>query len=118
MNNIYDKAFTFAVSIVECHKVLVHRNKEYVLSKQLLKSGTSIGANISEAYGGISDADFAFKLSIAYKECLETKYWVKLLDATGYLHKETSQNLHSDADELAKILYTIINRTKNRKQNT
>ena len=75
MNSLaYDKAYKFAIRIVNAYKYLIHDKKEYILSKQLLRSGTSIGANIAEANGAISPADFSAKVSIAYKECLETKY--------------------------------------------
>ncbi|MCH8569682.1 MAG: four helix bundle protein [Balneolales bacterium] len=117
MNNLYRKSFSFAVRVVNCYKFLSDSKKEFVLSKQLLKSGTSIGANISEAYGGISDADFIFKLSIAYKECLETKYWLDLLRETEFLDSNISNSLYQDADEVAKILYTIITKTKLRDKN-
>ena len=78
-NVVYDKAYQFAIRIVKAYQFLSSEKKEFVLSKQLLRSGTSIGANIAEANGGISKADFSNKISIAYKECLETKYWLDLL---------------------------------------
>ena len=73
-NVVYEKAYQFAIRIVKAYEFLSKEKKEFVLSKQLLRSGTSIGANIAEANGGISKADFSNKISIAYKECLETKY--------------------------------------------
>ena len=76
---LYKKAFKFAIRIVRLYQSLIESKKEFVLSKQLLKSGTSIGANISEANGAISGNDFSCKISIAYKESLETKYWLDLL---------------------------------------
>ena len=77
-NNVtYDKAYKFAIRVVKVYKYLVEKKKEFVLSKQLLKSGTSIGANIAEANGAISKADFSAKISIAYKECLETTNFVR-----------------------------------------
>jgi four helix bundle protein len=84
-NLTYQKAYNFAVRIVKASQYLVKQKQEYVLSKQILKSGTSIGANISEANGAISDADFSAKISIAYKETLETKYWLCLMKDTGYI---------------------------------
>ncbi|MEO1670978.1 MAG: four helix bundle protein, partial [Cyanobacteria bacterium J06631_2] len=79
-NNVtYEKAYSFAIRIVNAYKYLIKEHKEYVLSKQLLRCGTSIGANIAEANGAISSADFSAKISIAYKETLETKYWLSLL---------------------------------------
>ena len=79
--------------------------------KQLLRSGTSIGANISEAKGAISDADFSAKISIAYKECLETKYWLSLLKDTSYLNDKEFESLHKDADELGKMLFATLKTT-------
>ncbi len=108
MNNLYDKSYSFAIDIVKTYQHLSTEKREYVLSKQILKSGTSIGANIAEAFGGTSDADFTAKLSIAYKESLETKFWLNLLKDTGYIHSTISDRLHRDADELSRILYTII----------
>ena len=110
----FEKACSFAIRIVEAYKWLQQEHKEYVMSKQLLRSGTSIGANISEALGAVSDADFSFKLSIAYKESLETKYWLKLLNDTGYFEDKHFESIYNDADELAKMLYSAINTTKNK----
>lgn len=78
-NIIKDKSFAFAIEIINVYKYLSSENKEYVLSKQLLKSGTSIGANVEEAIGGVSKRDFIAKLGIAYKESRETMYWLRLL---------------------------------------
>lgn len=107
-NNLYDKAYAFAIKIIKVYQLLCKENKEMILSKQLMRAGTSIGANISEANGGISKADFSAKLSIAYKECLETKYWLSLLKDTNYLTEELFQNVYNDADELGKILFSIL----------
>ena len=87
-NVAYNKAYDFAKSVVSCYQSITSEQKEFVLSKQLLRSGTSVGANLSEANGAISKADFSSKVSIAYKECLETKYWLDLLKDTGYISKE------------------------------
>ena len=78
-NIILEKSFAFAIRIVNVFKYLIYEKKEFVLSKQLLKSGTSIGANIEESMGGISEADFVFKISISYKEARETAYWINPL---------------------------------------
>lgn len=91
---------------------MISEYKEYTLSKQLLKSGTSIGANISEANGAISEADFSSKISISYKECLETKYWLKLLYETNYIEKSEFNTLFVKADELGKILFSILKKTR------
>jgi len=111
-NNLYNKAYFFAIRIVKTFKYLTEEKREYVLSKQLLRSGTSIGANIAEANGGISKADFSAKLSISYKECLETKYWLSLLKDTEYLDLKTFESMYSDADEIAKILFTVLKKTR------
>ena len=83
-NIIQDKSFAFAVRIVKLYKFLCDEKKEFVLSKQLLRCGTSIGANIEEAIGGHSEKDFFAKLTISYKEARETKYWINLLKASQY----------------------------------
>jgi four helix bundle protein len=106
-NNIIQiKSFAFAIKIVNTYKLL-QTKQEYVLSKQLLRSGTSIGANIEEAIGGQSKADFISKLSIAYKEARETLYWIKLLSATEFLPKDTSEDLICDAEEICRIIGKI-----------
>lgn len=89
--------------------------KEFVLSKQLLRSGTSIGANIAEANGAISTADFSAKMSIAYKESLETKYWLSLLKDSDYISQENYEILHPMADELSRILFSILKSTRFKK---
>jgi len=108
---VYKKAYSFAIKIIRVYKNL-QNDKEYVLSKQLLRSGTSVGANIAEANGAISDADFSAKISIAYKEILETKYWLSLLIDTEYLDKNLFDELHAEADEIAKILFSILKTTR------
>jgi four helix bundle protein len=111
-NNLYKKAYAFSIRIIKAYQYLSSDKREFVLSKQLLKSGTSIGANIAEANGAISKADFSAKLSISYKECLETKYWLSLLKDTDFINNETFRSIYNDADELAKILYTILKKTR------
>ncbi|HEX8329829.1 MAG TPA: four helix bundle protein [Hymenobacter sp.] len=86
--------------------------QEFVLTKQLLRSGTSIGANVEEAIGGISRADFSAKISIAYKEARETSYWLKLLRATEYLTEESFHSVHNDCEEVCRILRAILNTTR------
>tara|TARA_R110002051_G_scaffold13340_2_gene44697 strand:+ start:3544 stop:3909 length:366 start_codon:yes stop_codon:yes gene_type:complete len=107
-NPLLKKSYSFALKIVELHKRFVYEKKEYILSKQLLKSGTSIGANVAEANGAISKADFSSKISIAYKESLETKYWLSLLKDSEYISVKTADELIEDADELSKIMFTIL----------
>ncbi len=110
-NVLSDKSYQFALNIVSLYKKL-SIEKEYVLSRQLLKSGTSIGANVAEANGAISNSDFSAKISIAYKESLETKYWLRLLKDSDYLEEEKFQSLFKSADELSKILYSILKSTR------
>lgn len=113
-NIILDKAFAFSVRIVKLYKYLCDEKKEYILSKQLLRSGTSIGANINEAQAGQSKNDFIAKMSIASKEARETKYWIDLLVATDYLSLEEKhvQTLDSNIVEIVKLLTSIIKTTK------
>ena len=115
-NNLYDKSQAFAIRIVKAYQFLSDEKCEFVLSKQLLKSGTSIGANIAEANGAISKADFSSKISISYKECLETKYWLTLLKDTNFIDEETYESIFRDADELAKILFSILRKTRIQKE--
>ncbi|QYA24477.1 four helix bundle protein [Gramella sp. MT6] len=110
-NVLSDKSYQFALNIVSLYKKL-SIEKEYVLSRQLLKSGTSIGANVAEANGAISNSDFSAKISIAYKESLETKYWLRLLKDSDYLEEEKFQSLFESTDELSKILYSILKSTR------
>ena len=111
-NPLLDKSFLFAIEIVELFRVLQKEKKEFILSKQILKSGTSIGANAEEAIGAISGKEYISKLSIAYKEARETKYWLKLLKATGYLDDESFDDLFQKCEELCKILYSSITTAK------
>jgi four helix bundle protein len=113
-NIIQSKSFAFAVRIINVYKFLSKEKKEFVLSNQLLKSGTSIGANIEEAIGGQSKADFLSKLSVSYKEARETIYWLKLLFATDYLTKEMFDSLFFDAEEIGKIIGKIQITLKNK----
>lgn len=112
MSIISDKSFDFAVRVVNLCRLLQQERHEYVLSKQLLRSGTSIGANVAEAQQPQSDADFIAKLSISLKETTETKYWLRLLAATGYLSEKESESILSDCIELEKILTAIIKTMK------
>jgi four helix bundle protein len=112
-NIIVDKTFRFSVSVVKLYQYLTEIRKEFILSKQLLRSGTSIGANVEEAVGGISRKDLIAKLQIAYKESRETKYWIKLLRATGYVNLPDFDALDSDLEEIIKILVSILNSSKN-----
>lgn len=108
---VYDKAYALALKIVHLYKGL-SQNHEYVLSKQILRCGTSIGANIAEANGAISHADFSAKMSIAYKEVLETKYWLSLLKDSDFLTEPVYTEIYADADEIARILFSILKTTR------
>lgn len=110
-----EKSFDFAVRIVNLHKYLTQEQKEYVMSKQLLRCGTSIGANISEAQRGQSMADFAAKMNIALKEANEAEYWLRLLYRTEYLSKLQFESIYADVQELLGILIAIC-RTSNTKK--
>ena len=105
------KSFALAVRIVKLCKYLRNTKKEYVLSKQLLRSGTSIGANVSEAQRAQSRADFLSKLSIALKEANETQYWLKLLLHTDYLTEKEFSSIHDDLSEVLSILTAICKTT-------
>ena len=109
-NNVLDKAFGFAVRVVRLYQYLVKEHKKFVLSKQLLRCGTSIGANINEAQAGQSKADFISKMSIASKESREAKYWLDLLCTTGYLDNIEShvRSLLNQSEELIKLLTSIV----------
>ena len=109
-NIVLEKSFDFAIRIVDVYKHLCNSQKEYVLSKQLLRSGTSIGANINEAQAAQSKNDFIAKMAIASKEARESKYWIDLLIKTNYLDKnsEHTKSLLNQAEELVKLLLTSI----------
>lgn len=105
---LYEKSYLFAKRIVLLARYLQEQQKEYILSKQLLKSGTSVGANIVEAKSGISGSDFTAKYSIAYKEAQETIYWLDLLYETDSIDAQQHASLHTDCTELAKMLYASL----------
>jgi four helix bundle protein len=111
-NNLYSKAFKFAVRVVKACECIADNRREFILSKQLLKAGTSIGANIAEANGAISKSDFSNKVSISYKESLETKYWLSLMKEARLIDSKIYDSLFADADELSKILFAILKTTR------
>ncbi len=115
-NTIYNKSFAFAIRVVKLYKFLLDEHKEYIMSKQLLRSGTSIGANVNEAIAAQSKKDFISKMSIANKEARETSYWINLLIATKYLdiNEEHVQTLQKNVDEIIKILTSIIKTSQER----
>jgi len=112
VNVIKDKSFAFAIRVVKAYKFLNTEHKEFVMSKQLLRSGTAIGALYREAEQAESKADFIHKMAIAQKECNETLYWLELLSATDYLGKEAFESLYSDAKELIRLITSIIKSSK------
>ena len=111
-NPIVDKSMDFAVRIVNLYKYLRDKHSEYVLSKQVLRSGTSIGANVKEAVRAQSKADFNTKMHIAMKEASETEYWLELLERTGYLTGGQAASILADCVELIKILVSITKTVK------
>ena len=111
-NVILDKSMDFSVRIVRLYKYLRYEKDEYILSKQLLRCGTSIGANATEANEAISKYDFLNKMYITLKECSETLYWIELLHRTDYLSDKQYQSMTTDCRELKKILSSITKSTK------
>ena len=111
-NIIKNKSFDFAIRVVKLYQYLQTEKKEYVLSKQLLRSGTSVGAMVREAEHSESKADFIHKLTIAQKEINETLYWLELLNATEYLSIKQFESINSDAIEIIKLITSIIKTTK------
>ena len=110
-NIIENRSFDFAVRVVKLYRLLTEEKKEYVLSKQFLKSGTSIGANIADAQKALSSADFNAKMNIALKEANETDYWLRLLYKTEYLNKKEFNSIYNDIKEIIAILVSICKKT-------
>ena len=106
-NIIQEKSFTFALRIVKLYQFLISEKSEYILSKQIMRSGTSIWANIEETIGGLSEKEFLHKLSISYREARETYYWLRLLQGLGYISTEQFDSLIHDCEELLKIIWSI-----------
>jgi len=111
-NVIQQKSYAFASRIVKMYKYLLHEKREFVLPKQVLRSGTSVGANVEEALAASSKADFIAKLNIAAKEARETAYWLRLLHDNDYLPTPLFNSLHSDSTEISKIISSILMTTK------
>lgn len=106
-NVVQQKSYEFAIKIVNLYKYLCEEKKEFTLSRQVLRSGTSVGANLEEAIGGQSKKDFYAKLTISYKEARETKYWLRLLRDTNYISSEQSKPLLENIEELLRIIGSI-----------
>ncbi len=114
-NIIRDKTFDFSLKIIEMYKYLTREKKEYILSKQVLRSATSIGANVEGAIAGQSHKDFISKMSIASKDSRETIYWLKLLRKSGYLSKD---DLLNDSIEIGKIITSIVKTSSEEEKNS
>ena len=102
------KSYDLAVRMIKLYQHLTDKKREFILSKQIIRAGTSVAANIREAYNGESSKDFIHKLSISQKECSETKLWLELLKDTDYLTEKQFKSIYSDTDEVYRILTSII----------
>lgn len=109
---IATKSFHFAISVVELYKTIIRREKEFVMSKQLLRSGTSVGANIAEAAGSISKKEFIAKMQISYKEAHESLFWIKLLKETNYISGIEYETMKEQSVELIRIMQSILKTSK------
>jgi len=115
-NILLDKSLYFAGRIVKLHKYLIKTHKESIISKQLIRSGTSIGANINEANYGISKADFIAKMHIAVKETAETEYWIRLLKLSEYIEEKEYDSLLKDCLDIKNILTATLKTAKMNKE--
>lgn len=111
-NVVIDKSMQFSIRIVRLYQYLCSESKEFVMSKQLLRCGTSIGANINEAQYAVSKGDFLNKMYISLKECAETLYWIKLLYQTDFLSKAQYDSIYTDCEELRSLLSSITKSTR------
>ena len=114
-NPLLDKSLHFAARIVKLQKYLLKEKREYIISKQIIRSATSIGANANEAINGISKADFIAKLQISLKETAETEYWLRLLILSNYISKKEGDSLLDDCLEIKRILISTLNTAKENK---
>ncbi|GAA3737835.1 four helix bundle protein [Flavobacterium ginsengisoli] len=115
-NIVRNKSFDFAIRIVKLYQYLNNTKKEFILAKQLLRSGTSIGAMIREAEHAESKSDFIHKFAIAQKEANETVYWLELLKATDYLNEKEFENIYNDAITILKLITSILKTSKNQSE--
>ena len=111
-NILKEKSFALALRIIKLYKFLIENKKEYVLSKQILRSGTSVGAMIREAQNAESKMDFVHKLAIAQKECDETIYWMELMVQSDYISKEAFESVSAEAEQVLKMIKSAILTTK------
>ncbi|MFA6447136.1 MAG: four helix bundle protein [Patescibacteria group bacterium] len=116
-NVIQTKSYQFALDIIRVYKNLYENKREYVLSKQLLRAGTSVGANVEEALGAHTDKDFVCKIAIAFKEAREANYWIRLLRDSGYLEQAVARHLEDASMELIRIMAKIQITFKQNQQN-
>ena len=107
-NPVVSKSKTFALRVINLYKYLTNEKKEYVISKQVLRSGTGIGANVREAHRGQSDADFYSKMNIALKEADETAYWLELLQESEFINQESFDSIYKDCEEIIRLLVSIL----------
>ena len=114
-NPVAEKSKRFAIRIVKLYKHLVDKKQEYILSRQLLRSGTSIGANVREALYGQTKKDFIAKMCVSLKEGSETEYWLELLHETGYLTQKQFHSIYADCGELMQLLTAIVKTAKSKK---
>ena len=115
-NPVLEKSKAFAIRIIRLYQYLTTEKKEYILSKQILKSGTSIGANIRESVRAQSTADFQAKMQISLKEADETEYWLELLKETDYITSNAAESLLADCEELIRLIVAIVKTSKDGKQ--
>ncbi len=113
-DSVRDKSYAFALRMIKMYQHLTKDKQEFILSKQVLRSGTSIGANIEEASGAQSNKDFLAKMTIAYKEARETHYWLRLLHDSGYFTENAAISILNDCEELLKMLASIKKTTQSR----
>lgn len=115
-NVVLDKAFKFSVRIYKLHKYLMSEKHEYILARQMLRSGTSIGANLEEAMGAQSTKDFIAKLSVSYREARETSYWLRLVHRVELIETAHFESIHNDCHELMSLLSSILVTTKSKQK--
>jgi len=116
-NIVKEKSYRFALRVIKAYKFLSDEKREFVLSKQMLRSGTAIGALIREAEQAQSRADFVHKMNISLKEANETAYWLMLLKDSEYIDEESFMSIHKDCDELIRLLVSIVKTTKTKNEN-
>lgn len=113
-NVLLEKSLLFSVRIIKLHKYLIKEKREHIISKQIVRSATSIGANANEAVYGVSKADFISKMQISLKETAETEYWLRLLILSEYITNDEGQSLLNDCLEIKKVLISTLNTAKNK----